>query len=61
LGRGCVQFFSFAESFAGSGFWELWKRLVQKRFGGDLQLLIFATRFETEVLAESKSEEGNGG
>lgn len=65
-GRLCVrrayaQIFYFAESLVGSGFRDLWKRIVQKRFGGDLQLLIFATRFETEVSLESKSGEGKRG
>ena len=59
--RVCAQNFYFAESLAGSGFGDLWKRIVQKRFGGDLQLLIFATRFETEVSLESKSGEGKRG
>ena len=55
--RKWAQIFYFGESCVGSGFGELWKRILQKIFGGDLQLLIFATRFETEVLTEREKEE----
>ena len=55
-----AQIFYFTESLTGSGFGELWKRILQKRFGGDVQLLIFATRFETRVSVE-REKGGNEG
>jgi hypothetical protein len=43
---GAAGFFSFVEKLDGTMFHGIRQELFQKIFGGDCQLLIFATRFE---------------
>jgi hypothetical protein len=47
---GAAGFFYFAETLDGTMFHGIRQELFQKIFGGDLQLLIFATRFEKHGL-----------
>jgi hypothetical protein len=43
---GAAGFFYFGETLDGTMFHGIRRQLFQKIFGGDVQLLIFATRFE---------------
>jgi len=51
---GAAGFFYFAETLNGTMFHAIRQELFQKIFGGDQQLLIFATRFEKHGPARDK-------
>jgi hypothetical protein len=53
-----ARFFYFAETLDGTMFHGIRKELFQKIFGSDLQLLIFAARFEKHgALKRGKDKE----
>jgi len=43
------SFFLFPQTLYSTAFEYILTKIIQKRFGGDLQLLIFATRFEIKA------------
>jgi hypothetical protein len=53
---GAAGFFYFVETLDGTMFHGIRQELFQKIFGGDVQLLIFATRFEKH--GPAKEEKG---
>jgi len=48
VGISSAAFFCFLQTLYHSGFYHLLTKMIQKIFGSDLQLLIFATRFEID-------------
>jgi len=53
---GAAGFFYFAETLDGTMFHGIRQELFQKIFGGDVQLLIFATRFENTARGKEEKE-----